>query len=191
MALRFAVTALSLTLSLACSGAGPSPKTADDAESEQQEEEPELSEENREERAEVLAEEKRRQQEQEEVDQPELKKEPAQPSKGDVPEPKWVEGGSVNDAINAVPQGLERENLEQEALDRPLLDPTLYQPCKGGPNQHFQIKFAVWDGKIVGLDISTTPKNPSFESCLREVVSRVKWPRGDRTRSLNISTVSF
>jgi len=190
MALRFVFSALSLTLTLGCSGAAPSPKTSDDAETEQREE-PQLSEEDKEEQARADAEEERRKREQEEVDQPELKKEPAQPSRGDVPEPKWVEGGSVNDAINAVPQGLERENLEQEALDRPLLDPVLYQPCKGGPNQHFQIRFAVWDGKIVGLDISSAPKNPSFESCLREVVSRAKWPRGDRTRSLNISTVSF
>ncbi len=104
-------------------------------------------------------------------------------------EPKFVEGMSVNEAINAVPQGLPRENIEEEVMNKPLLDMSLYAPCKLPPSQHFEIRFAIWDGRVVGLDITTTPKNEKAAACLREAVSRASWK--DKTKSLNISTVSF
>jgi hypothetical protein len=107
----------------------------------------------------------------------------------DNPDPEFKEGGSVDEAIKAVPQGLPRENLEQEALDKPLLNVDLYDPCKLTPSSHFEIRFAVWDGRCVGVDVKTTPKNPKLEACLRDVVSQVKWR--ERTKSLNISTVTF
>lgn len=106
-----------------------------------------------------------------------------------LPEPQFVDGGSVDQAINAVPQGLPRENMEEEEINKPLLDMSIYSPCKLSANQHFTIKFAIWQGKVVGLDLTTTPKNAKAEECLREVVSRVSWR--DKAKSLNISTVMF
>lgn len=105
------------------------------------------------------------------------------------PDPDFKEGGSVNEAINAVPQGLPRENMEQEVLDKPLLDTSLYAPCKLTPANHFEIKFAVWNGKIVGMDIKSTPKNAKLEACVREQAMRATWR--EKTKSLNISTVMF
>lgn len=105
------------------------------------------------------------------------------------PDPDFKEGGSVNDAINAVPQGLPRENIEQEVLDKPLLDTSLYAPCKLSPANHFEIKFAVWNGKIVGMDIKSTPKNPKLEACVRDAAMKATWR--EKTKSLNISTVMF
>jgi hypothetical protein len=113
----------------------------------------------------------------------------ASDSPKDNPEPAFKEGGSVDEAINAVPQGLPRENVELEELNKPLNDPAVYDSCKLTPSSHFEIKFAVWGGRCVGMDIKTTPKNPKLEGCLREVVSNAKWR--DKTKSLNISTVSF
>jgi len=107
----------------------------------------------------------------------------------DNPEPEFKEGGTVDEAIKAVPQGLPRENIEQESLDKPLLNVDLYKPCKLGQGAHFEVKFAVWNGRCVGMDIKTMPKNAKLETCLREVVSNAKWQ--DKTKSLNISTVSF
>jgi hypothetical protein len=106
-----------------------------------------------------------------------------------VTEPTFKEGGSVNDAVNAIPQGYERVNLEQEALDMPLLNPEFYKPCKLGASQHFEIRFAVWEGRAVGLDIKTTPNNKSAETCLRGLVGKNVWR--DKVKSLNISTVTF
>jgi hypothetical protein len=105
------------------------------------------------------------------------------------PDPDFKEGGSVNDAISAVPQGLPRENIEQEVLDKPLLDTSLYAPCKLTPANHFEIKFAVWNGKIVGMDIKSTPKNAKLEGCVKEAAMKATWR--EKTKSLNISTVMF
>jgi hypothetical protein len=107
----------------------------------------------------------------------------------DNPDPEFKEGGSVDEAIKAVPQGLPRENVELEELNKPLSDVSIYAPCKLAPSAHFEIKFAIWGGQAVGMDIKTMPKNPKLEACLREIVLRTKWR--DKTKSLNISTVSF
>jgi hypothetical protein len=115
------------------------------------------------------------------------KKKPKQSS--DVADPTFKEGMSVNDAINAVPQGWERVNIDQEDLDRPLLDPDFYKPCKLAATQHFEIRFAVWDGRAVGIDVKTTPANKSAESCLRGLVANNVWRA--KAHSLNISTVTF
>ena len=96
---------------------------------------------------------------------------------------------SVNDAINAIPQGFERITIEQEALDQPLLDHEVYKPCKLAASQHFEIKFAIWDGRAVGLDIKTMPANKTVENCLRDLVKKNVWR--DKVHSLNISTVQF
>lgn len=111
------------------------------------------------------------------------------PSEATIAEPEFKEGMSVNDAINAVPQGYERVNMDQEALDRPLLDPEFYKPCKLAHSQHFEVRFAVWEGKAVGMDVKTTPNNKTAETCLRELIGRNVWR--DKVKSLNISTVQF
>lgn len=116
-------------------------------------------------------------------------KKKSKPNEATVAEPEFKEGMSVNDAINAVPQGYERVNMDQEALDRPLLDPEFYKPCKLAHTQHFEIRFAVWEGKAVGVDVKTTPNNKTAETCLRELIARNVWR--DKVKSLNISTVQF
>ena len=108
--------------------------------------------------------------------------------KSDVPAPNFKENGSVLEAINAVPQGTPRLNVEQEALGRPLNNPELYEPCKPG-TAHFKAKVAIWDGKAVGLDLTTTPKNPKFASCVAERIRSITWP--DKVKSLNIVEYTF
>jgi hypothetical protein len=105
------------------------------------------------------------------------------------PDPEFKEGGSVEDAINAVPQGLPRENIDQDVLDKPLLDMSRYSACKLGPSHHFEIKFAVWNGRIVGMDIKSTPKSAKLEECVRNAAMKATWR--DKSKSLNISTVMF
>jgi hypothetical protein len=105
------------------------------------------------------------------------------------PEPSFKQGMSVNDAINAIPQGYPRVDIDQEDLDRPLMDPGFYKTCKLTPAQHFEIKFAVWEGRAVGLDIKTTPNNKNLEQCLHGLFTTYTWK--DKVKSLNISTVTF
>jgi hypothetical protein len=104
-------------------------------------------------------------------------------------EPSFKEGMSVNDAINAIPQGLSRINIDQEDLDRPLMDPDFYKSCKLAHTQKFTIKFAVWEGRAVGIDITTSPANKNAEKCLHGLVAGYTWK--DKVKSLNISTVGF
>ena len=98
-------------------------------------------------------------------------------------EPTFKEGSSVDEAINAVPQGTPRVNVEQEALSKPLLDEALYKPCKMSPTQHVKLKVAIWDGKAVGMDITAKPKNDKVVACMKQQISAITWK--DKVKSLN------
>lgn len=112
-----------------------------------------------------------------------------EPKSGGAAEPAFKEGMSVNDAINAVPQGTPRVNIDQETLSKPLLDEALYKPCKLAPNQHFTLKVAIWDGKVVGIDVGATPKNDKVVACVKQQVASVTWR--DKVKSLNTVEYQF
>jgi hypothetical protein len=101
-------------------------------------------------------------------------------------EPAFTPDMSVDQAQAAVPVGTERQNIEQEALGRPLQEPGVFDACKVG-NAHFKVRVAVWNGKAVGVDLETTPKNAALADCLKARVRELTWP--DKVRSLN--TVEF
>ncbi len=103
------------------------------------------------------------------------------------PEPEFTEGMSVNDAMNAVPPGIERLNIDQETLGRPLADPATYEPCKLKAQHHFKIKVAVWDGRAVGIDIEA--KDKKLAECIRQQISQLKWR--DKAKSLNTVEYEF
>jgi hypothetical protein len=117
---------------------------------------------------------------------PEDEKPAEKPPAAEAPEPQFTENMSVADAMKAVPQGAERKNIEQEALAKPLQDPALLEACKVG-SAHFKVKVAVWNGKAVGIDLSTTPKNQKLADCLTTKIKEITWP--DKVKSLN--TVEF
>ena len=103
-----------------------------------------------------------------------------------APEPAFTPDMSVEEAQAAVPVGTERQNIEQEALGRPLQEPGVFDACKIG-SAKFKVRVAVWNGKAVGIDLETTPKNPALAECLKARVRELTWP--DKVRSLN--TVEF
>jgi hypothetical protein len=103
-------------------------------------------------------------------------------------EPEFKEGGSVKEAIAAA-QGTENQMIEKEVLDAPLLEMSLYAACKLTPANHFKIDYSVWDGRIVGMDITSTPKNPKLEECVRNAAMQAKWRT--KAKGLNSSTVMF
>jgi hypothetical protein len=106
-----------------------------------------------------------------------------------TPEPQFTPGMSVNDAINAVPQGIPRVNIDPETLSGPLKDQSLYEPCKLAGSQHFTLKVAVWDGRTVGIDLKTQPNNETVAECIKQQVLQLEWP--DRVKSLNTVEFSF
>lgn len=102
-------------------------------------------------------------------------------------EPKFEPGMSVEQAISAVPQSGQRLEIEQEILSEPLLNPALYEPCKLRASDHFTVRVAVWNGKAVGLDVTTKPKNEKLASCLREQITALEW----REKVASLNTVEY
>jgi hypothetical protein len=91
-----------------------------------------------------------------------------------VAEPTFTPDMSVEDAIKAT-QSTERLNVDQETLSKPLEDQALYEPCKPGTT-HFKLRVAVWRGKAVAIDLSTTPNNPKLTECLKGRLRELTWP---------------
>lgn len=119
---------------------------------------------------------------------PAAPKEEPKPAKPAAPEPQFTDGMSVADAIKAVPQGAERANIDQETLSMPIQDTNVYEPCKPGA-AHIKMKIAVWDGKAVGLDITSTPKNDKLVACIKDQIKKLSWKA--HVKSLNTVEYSF
>jgi hypothetical protein len=105
--------------------------------------------------------------------------------KDSPPEPKFTPGMSVSEAIAAVPKGWEFIGLEPDALGAPLQDLKLYEPCKLTPSQHFKLRVAIWDGKPVGIDV--TSANKKLAACIKDQVAQVTW----RNKVKAINTVDY
>jgi hypothetical protein len=93
----------------------------------------------------------------------------------------------VEQAIAAVPQGTARANLDADALAEPLKDPAIYETCKPLQSDHFNFKIAVWDGRAVGVDVTTKPKKPKLEACLRGVIEKIEW----KAKAKSLNTVEY
>jgi hypothetical protein len=109
--------------------------------------------------------------------------EPKQKKPSSEAEPEFKEGMSVDEAIKAVPHDAQRMNLDSDALGAPLTDQKLYEPCKLGHNQHFKVRVAIWNGKAVGLDVTTEPNNPKAAECISRQIRGITWR--DKVPSLN------
>jgi len=99
---------------------------------------------------------------------------PKKTPKEEVPEPNFTPDMSVEQAIDAA-KSTERMNVDQETMSKPLQDEALYAPCKAG-TAHFTFRVAVWRGKAVAIDMSTTPKNPKLAECLKGRIRELTWP---------------
>lgn len=106
---------------------------------------------------------------------------------GSEKEPEFKEGMSVDEAIKAVPHDAQRMNLDSDVLGAPLMDVKLYEPCKLGHNQHFKVRVAIWNGKAVGLDVTTQPNNPKATECIASQIRALTW----RDKVLSLNTVEY
>lgn len=115
-------------------------------------------------------------------------KEEPKPEPAPVAEPQFTDGMSVAEAIKAVPQGAERANIDQETLSKPIQDFAVYEPCKPGA-AHIKMKIAVWNGRAVGLDVTSTPKNEKLVACVKDRLKGLTWPA--KVKSLNTVEYAF
>lgn len=121
------------------------------------------------------------------AEDPEPEEEPA-PSQEEeeLKEPEFTEGMSVNDAMSAVPSHYDFVGMDQEYLAKPLIDPATYKECKISEKDHFKVRIAVWDGRVVGADI-TAP--PSKKDCIERVVRAITY--GEQVKSVNTVEYEF
>lgn len=103
--------------------------------------------------------------------------------------PAFKPGMTVEEAVAAVPSTAQRIQIEDEALAEPLKHPEVYEPCKLKGHQHFTVRVAVWQGKAVGLDVTTKPDSDELKSCLRTQIEALEWD--DKVASLNTVEFSF
>jgi hypothetical protein len=120
--------------------------------------------------------------------EPETPTEEPKAEKPPAVEPQFVDGMSVAEAIKAVPVGAERANIDQETLSKPIQDFSVYEPCNPGPAK-VKMNIAVWDGKAVGIDITTTPKNEKLAACIKDRIKGLTWQA--KVKSLNTVEYSF
>jgi hypothetical protein len=114
--------------------------------------------------------------------EPEEEQQPAEEQ--ELKEPEFTAGMSVNDAMSAVPSHYDFVGMDEEYLAKPLIDPDTYKECKIGQNDHFKVRIAVWDGRVVGADIAAPP---SKKACIERVVWGITY--GEQVKSVN--TVEF
>src|SRR6185436_12137869 len=95
---------------------------------------------------------------------------------------------SVDQAIQAVPQGAPRMNMSNDVLHAPLLDLKRYDKCKVPRSTKVSMNVAVYDGVAVGVDVTTKPKNGRMEECLDGIVRSMTW---EKVPSLNQVNVNF
>jgi hypothetical protein len=107
----------------------------------------------------------------------------------EIVKPEFKENSSVDEAIKAVPAGAERLNMDQDTLAEPLKDVKVYERCKPRPNDRVKIRVAVWEGKAVGVDVDTQPKNPKLAECVNQQIRELTWK--DSVPSLNTIEFSF
>ena len=104
------------------------------------------------------------------------------------PEPSFPENASVDEAIKAVPQGIERRNIDPETLGKPIQDLSIYESCKPGAAK-VKMRIAVWGGKAVGIDLTTTPNNPKLADCIKSKLRELTWEK--KVKSLNTIEYQF
>jgi hypothetical protein len=95
---------------------------------------------------------------------------------------------TVDQALNAIPQGQPRVNMADDALRAPLLNLKAYDKCKVPRSTRVNMSVAVYDGAAVGADITTKPKNAKIEECVDGVVREMSW---SKVPSLNTVNASF
>jgi hypothetical protein len=112
---------------------------------------------------------------------------PEEQPTGERKKPEFTEGMTVDAAIAAVPEDYEYIGLDQDVLAKPLAQLDTYQECKVKQSDKFKVRIAVWDGKVVGANV--TSHNKVLAQCIDGVVRKLEYK--DRVESINTVEYSF
>lgn len=112
---------------------------------------------------------------------------PADAASGERKKPEFTEGMTVDQAISAVPEDYEYIGLDQEVLAKPLTQLETYKDCKVKQSDKFKVRIAVWDGRVVGANV--TSHNKALAQCIDGLVRKLEYK--DRVESINTVEYSF
>lgn len=112
---------------------------------------------------------------------------PEEQPTGERKKPEFTEGMTVDAAIAAVPEDYEYIGLDQDVLAKPLTQLDTYKDCKVKQSDKFKVRIAVWDGKVVGANV--TSNNKALAQCIDGVVRNLEYK--DRVESINTVEYSF
>jgi hypothetical protein len=102
-------------------------------------------------------------------------------------EPEFKEGATVSEAISAVDSCWKFQGIEPDVLAAPLKDPELFKPCKLQSAHKFQLRLAIWDGRVVGADVQSV--NLPLKKCIETQVRGLKY--AEQLKALNTVEYSF
>lgn len=105
----------------------------------------------------------------------------------ELPKPEFTDGMSVNQAISAVPSHYDYVGIDPEVLAKPLMDIETYKECKITTNDHFTVRIAIWNGKVVGADVKAA--TPAKTECIDRVVRALEYK--EQVESINTVDYSF
>lgn len=111
--------------------------------------------------------------------------EPAPPSQ----KPTFEPGMSVDEATNAAPFALNAAEVDVAELEKPLMSSGIGSACSIPSSQKYKMKVAVYEGRAVGIDVSTTPASDAKEACIREQIEAITWDVQEE--SINLVELSF
>lgn len=103
--------------------------------------------------------------------------------------PQFEPGMSVEEASSTAPFAVNAVEVPILELEAPLMKSSLYKPCSIPSTQKYKVRAAVYQGKAVGIDVTTEPANEKVEACVREQVEAVEWSVNEK--SINIVELSF
>lgn len=109
------------------------------------------------------------------------------PPKAEVKEPEFTEGMSHKEAVD-VGQKASTEHIPEEAFSRQL-NPEVFAECKVPRHVKVELKFAVWDGRTVGVTVTTKPKSKRVQDCLDSVARKIEWK--EKAKSISSFTWSM
>ncbi len=109
------------------------------------------------------------------------------PKEKDCPEPEFKQGMSVNDAIAAVDTCWSFVGIETDVLAKPLQDPETFKACNLHPNHKFTLRLAVWDGKVVGADVSSN--NKKLQECVETQARAITYE--EKIKAINTVEYAF
>jgi hypothetical protein len=105
----------------------------------------------------------------------------------ELAKPEFTPGMTINQAINAVPTHYDYVGLDPEVLAKPLMNIETYKECKVTEADKFKVKLAIWDGKVVGADV--TASTPAKKECIERVVRALEYE--EQVESVNTVEYSF